>query len=917
MARYNPGWTWRTLHNDHFTIYYPEGYEAFAGRVLSLTDEVHTDISGYLDTSPENCPIVLNPGTDIFNGFYAPFPNRISLYETPYYSLRGFGPVSDSMDAVFTHEYAHFTHITTKLGWYGKLSPLLGSGSTITNILSPGWIIEGITTNTETLFTDGGRGLCSYFKGKMMSFSEGEGLWNLSAAGTYPPYQPPADRFYLSGYFMVNYLNRTYGDDAFTRLSHYQAMHPLGLSADALLHVTHKSSDLFYKEFLTDYYHQAQEFKDQAKSEILPQGKVVLSRDMADIKAQFWSDTDTIIAYQTGYNQKNAFVEINPFNGEIIREIEPGTVNDLDRMTRVKDSSHIVFAGSYPKLFGGGDLVDTDITEFDLNTRKFKRVTKGAHFFSADMSRATSQYVAARRNGMWIDLVVMDEENNIFPLVSKPGYFFESPVWSPDESSIACVVKTGANADIALVDPLTGKLNTLFKPDRFEDNDPCYSPDGTWLVFSSNRSGVWNIFAWDLIKGKLYQLTSEYYGATCPQISPDGQTLSFLTLYRGTRRLCTLPFEPVKGLKYYVEEGNKPENPDLERLNPGLSMTPGDISYKDVYKPFLHIPYFMSNEDETLAGIWVLGGDPVGLNSYSAFVNYGFDSKHVGCDLSLTNRSFWPDLMVRVYDKASQVTNSSKEVWVQERGLDLAMGVDMINRVIPDNITSSAILGTRFKWLEGLTDKSYYNKSFNEARSFFSELHLERKPDAPKRDMLPTWGQSAILIYEKTSHDLGSELNARNSILSVSQYLPSFIDHHGLEVKAVVQKQWGELSYNKDYSLPRGYSTTDSAGDLNKNKNLLLSLEYHFPINFMDKGLGLSTLHFNLLKGTVFADWGAGWDGSFSGSEWTENARTVVGGSIRAKTTLFSMVPLEMGLEAGYKTDEKEGFANLILLFPF
>ncbi|GAB6094674.1 hypothetical protein JCM14469_09260 [Desulfatiferula olefinivorans] len=918
LARYNPGWEWQTIETEHHTLYYPKGYEAFAARVMSLSDEVYTDVSGWLGVSPDRCPVVLNPGTDLFNGFYSPFPNRISLYETPHAGVRGFGPVSDAMDAVFTHEYAHFAHITTKLGWYGKLSRYLGRDSAITNILSPGWIIEGVTTNAETLFTDGGRGRCSYFRGKMLSMSEDEGLWNLSAAGIYPPYQPPGDRFYLAGYHMVEYLTRTYGEDAFARLSTYQAMHPLGLTDEALRHVTHKSADLFYQEFLFDYQKQAQAFKDLANEAVLPEARVVLAEPLGDIEAHFWTEAGSLMAYRTAYDSKNAFVEIDPRTFAVLRTVETGTMNVINGISPVNGGAGVVYGGYYPRLLGEGDLIDADLTVLDLASGKRARLTQNAHVFSADLSRSTGQYVAARRNGMWTDLIVVDDAGkNIFPLVSQPGWLFEAPVWSPDDSSIACVVKSGANADIALVDPLTGKLRTLFEPDRFEDNDPCFSPDGTFLVFSSNRSGIWNIFAWDMLKEKLYQLTSVDYGATSPKISPDGKTLSFLTLHRGVRRLCTLPFDPVKGQKYFVKPGGKPADPDLERLCPAFAGTPKPVPYARILTPFLHIPYIMSNEDDTQIGIWALGGDPVGMNSYSAFVNYGLDSEHAGYDLSLTHRSFRPDILARIYNEADEISYAGRDYWIEEQGVELALSANMINRVVPDEIVSRLTSGLRVKWLDSLTRGLSFHDDFNEARSFFADLVVQRSPDAPERDMLPTWGQSIIFMYEKTMPDLDSELSGKNAMVSFSQYLPSIASHHNLEARIAVQKQWGQLAYDKDYSLPRGYSTSDTEGDLYLPKNLLLSLEYHFPIHFPDRGLGLSVLHVNLLKGTVFADWGAGWDGAFSADHFTDIARTVVGGSFRAKTTLFSMLPLELGLEVGYKTDDEEAFSNLIVLFAF
>ena len=252
---------------------------SLAQRVLSLCEEVHKDVTGYLGVEPRPCPIVLDPGTDIFNGFMGIFPSKISLYETPLYTVRGFGPGSDLMDLVFTHEYTHYVHITTRLGWYGELTKVLGDGLAISNALSPGWVVEGITTNTETMFTDGGRGRSALFKGEMMSFTEGQGLWDLNSAAVSSPYSPPGSRIYLAGYPMVDYMNRTYGQDAFARLSQYQARHPLGGSGEALNFVTGKSPQQFYLDFLSDYLASTRTSRDKALSVGLPQGKVVLAED--------------------------------------------------------------------------------------------------------------------------------------------------------------------------------------------------------------------------------------------------------------------------------------------------------------------------------------------------------------------------------------------------------------------------------------------------------------------------------------------------------------------------------------------------------------------------------------------------------------------------------------------------------------
>ena len=126
---------------------------------------------------------------------------------------------------------------------------------------------------------------------------------------------------------------------------------------------------------------------------------------------------------------------------------------------------------------------------------------------------------------MWIDLVLLNADGtNVRELISKPGMYFDAPCWSPDGSQIAAVVKNGRNSDIVLVNPATGSMELLFASDICEDNEPEFSPDGKWIIFSSDRSGIWNIYAWDLADKRLFQLTSVPYVAGDPHISRMGRT---------------------------------------------------------------------------------------------------------------------------------------------------------------------------------------------------------------------------------------------------------------------------------------------------------------------------------------------------------------------------------------------------------
>ncbi len=915
-GRYNPAFQWYTVRTDHFIIYYPKGHEQVAQRVLSLCEEVHKDVTGFLGFEPQPCPIVLDPGTDIFNGYLSLFPSRISLYETPLYSLRGIGPGSDLLDLVFTHEYTHYVHITTSLGWYGGLTDILGKGLAVSNIFSPGWITEGITTYTETLFTDGGRGRSPLFKAEMRSFTEGPGLWNLNSAAVTSPYAPPGQRIYLAGYHLVDFLNRTYGQDTFTRMSKYQAEHPLGGSSEALEKVTGKSPQQFYRDFLNDFLARSDRIKQEALAAGLPSGQVILAenRGLSSFESHFWTKNGTIIALRRGYDQKTALVETDPITGKIFSEIKTGILANLS--ARRLPDGRLLLPQVYYHPLGEGTIDTTDLTIFDPMTKRHRRLTRSQHIYSADLSPDGRTYVVTRRNGMWIDLALLDADGtNLRPLVSKPGLYFDKPCWSPDGSLIAAVVKSGRNSDIVLINPVSGAMDLLFKSDVAEDNEPEFSPDGQWLVFSSDRSGIWNIFAWDLVGKKLFQMTSVPYAAGAPRISQDGETLSFSFLIRGAKQVRTLAFHPPSGKSVEVERPSAVEEPDLKRLQPEVAFTGTQGIPLEAYKPFVHTPYFKSDEKGIQSGLTILGADPLGINSYSLNLLYGFNSGRPGYDLNLINKSFWPILSARIYDTSLEgnTIDQGKSFWFRERGAEFSAGLNFIHRIVPDKITSSLKIGARWRHFDSLDDKVRISDNADQSVGFFGVVHLARRPDSASRDMISSWGEDFYLSYEKGLSGMGGKLPGQNMIVSATQYVPSFIKHQGLALTVTHQSQEGLLHYRQALSLPRGYGDQDTEGGFDKRNNLLLSAEYHFPILFTDNGYGLYAYHSHLLKGSLFVDYGAGWDGGFAWEAWKERARTSIGATLTNRAVLFAVLPVEFGLQAGYKAREGGLFANFIL----
>lgn len=912
-ARYDPAWNWKVHKTDGFLIYYPEGYEAFAQRIASLAPEVKKDVNGYFGIKPRRLPIVLNPGTDIFNGFYTPFPNRISLFETPCYTLKGFGSsTSDIADLVFTHEYTHYNHITERIGWNRRFADVFGESAGILNLASPLWMIEGITTNTETMFTDGGRGRSPSFKGNTYSFTDNGKFWSLSAAGAPGIFAPPGGRFYMSGFFIVNYLNRTYGSDSFARVAEYQARHPWRTSVSALKHVTKKSSSKFYREFLTDFNAKADSVRKSQESQGLGDGKPVLSEKIDTFNTYFWTNDNHLLALRSGYNKKNAFIEYNPIS-DISKVTNAGSVLNIGKISPLKNGS-VLLGEPFIRPLSGLDLDVIDLVAMDIRTHKRKRLTENAHVFTSGVSRDGSKIAMVVRNGMWMDLAVLNSDGSgLRKIVTAPGLYWEAPSWSPDGSFIAVIVKSGGNNGIAFVNPQNGEIKIPFNMSGAGFNEPSFSPDGKWLVFSSSLEGVWDIYTWNIAEKKLYRLTSVPWEASDPQVSPDGSTIAFLSTVRGVKQVRLMPFIPESGKEVLIETGGELDYPGVAEKST-INVKPSKIPLS-VWNPYLRSPFIGTDEKGSQSGYSVMGGDPLGINIYSAKVFYGAESKRPGYDINLTNNTFWPSLNFRVYDSSIEgnTLGGGDSRWFRERGGEFSINLDsVVHRLVPSTVTGSYSAGVRLRKFDSL-DSLRFNKNFDMSRALFAGFSVSRIPDSPARDLTPGWGQSLSAFYERGYGATGSELDTHNLFVRASQFVPSPFKHHGFEFSITHQNQSGLIHYNTTPSIPRGYDSDESPGGFNLNRTLTSTVEYYFPFGFPDRGLRMTLLHLNLVYGSLFIDHGAGWLNSFDKDVWAKNARTSLGASLRFNSYFIYSLPIDIGIQGGYKTIEGDWFVNMVL----
>lgn len=99
--------------------------------------------------------------------------------------------------------------------------------------------------------------------------------------------------------------------------------------------------------------------------------------------------------------------------------------------------------------------------------------------------------------------------------------------WSPDGKTVAFTRGSASHADIFTV-PAAGGPETRLTRDTVNDG-PVFSRDGQFVYFDSSRSGTTQIWRMRADGTDAEQLTDDDWLNSSPHISPDGNTLAFLS----------------------------------------------------------------------------------------------------------------------------------------------------------------------------------------------------------------------------------------------------------------------------------------------------------------------------------------------------------------------------------------------------
>jgi len=976
----HPELTWHTIETKHFYVDYHDGEERTAQLVAKIAEEMYGPVTSLYHHEPtQKVSFVIWDNDDYSNGETYFFDNKINIWASNLdFALRG---THNWLRNVVTHEFTHDVEMQTAmkfsrqlpaiylqwLGYEAERRPdvLYGYPNVVVSyplsgIVVPAWFAEGVAQYNvpdldfkhDSWDTHRDMILRMYvLNHKMLSLEEMGGFGKTSLGN---------ESTYNSGFAFVSYLAGKYGPDVLRRLS--DAMGSINdVSIDqAFSKVLDKSGEQVYDEwkaFLENNY----ETRTAKIRETLHQGKITRGVGFANLFPVFSPDGSKI-AYCSNkdydyFGTSSIYVYSVADSSE--KELTDQVASELSWSP---DGNYLV----YSKLSRRNDHWDDlyDLYSYNLKTGHEARLTSGLRADYPSLSHDGKKFSFVAGSDGTLNLFCADidladgEISNIKKLTDyNDGEQVYSTRWSNDGSKIVFDYSINSSRRVGIYTFADSSVRFV-TPKGQDSRDAVFADNDSCIVFSSDRSGIFNIYKSSIYDDSTSALTNVLGGAFMPTVSANGDLVYSSYEWKGYKiasidKAEPIPFPPTYSMEIAPSQLTA-QRTDVSPLN---AMEANDISredrleeipdyksepYKNTTTSMSFYPVLLFDNynphvsflDEIKGGLYFSSSDVIDkydifggvtlnkLLERDIFFQFDYSDKIPG----LSSLGIFPQFTFSAYN-ISRNTNGNLGL-----GQDtISVGVDY-NLVELDGNFNGPFIFPSLNLSLGFTFDSYGAKQlgFNYpnpgpywssvgytyyiGRTFYSQLDLDDIAPARNSWINPLGERSQLRVsvaLDKLSDSLSFANGLVQPVFRPANFVQTeFINYFGVPLlrgdDALVTKLHAGYIFGPtldpffDFYAGgligmRGYPFYSIGG----NRLLTLSLAYRYPL-FRDVDKQLLQFYFSDIYLSGFGDVGDCWNGSVIGDRFKKD----LGGELRISGFSFYAYPTAIFFDACYGLDK-------------
>ncbi len=646
---FDPDLRWYTITTEHFRIHFHQGIEGPARKLAEISENVHRRLSPHIGWEPFfRTDVVLVDNMDMANGFATPFPyNRVQIFLSRPMLDSVLNNFDNWLELVFVHEYTHILNLDSIAG-IPSLSRYTLGRCCFPNMFLPIWQLEGNAVYHESRGTIFGRNNSSFTDMVMRAEVAAATFKSIDEASHYPRRWPAGLVPYLYGGLFVEYLERQFGAGSFSKVMMENADNILPYWVDYNMRCVYsRGVDELYREWKKEaekhYQNQIEQIKRRPLTHFQPLTSsgyyTVIPRFHPDGSSLYWvkmtgCDAPSLMKYSLKSKKAHTLCKVhNPLS------------------VSVTNSGKVML--SDVEIYKSFSLY-ADIFEYD---KKYVQKSK----------KLRAIYVDIHPDGK--ELYYIRQEKNVFQLLKKEVKSFTDtvilnttpiqlafPRISPHKTRLVCTMKDpNGFTDLLMLDLKEGKYFRLTN-DRSIDIHPAWHPGGGKIIFSSNRSGVYNLYEADIESGKIGMLSNVIGGAFYPDISPDGKTISFAYYDHTGFNIALMEYGipvPAGNLEraeisadYFTRGEGAQGEPLVSRpYTIWTSVLPA------FWLPVAYSEEVWEGKNDTACGAETFGFDTLYMVSYRLSARVLSFQKRATVDTDLLLGYFYPNLMLSYYDE--------------------------------------------------------------------------------------------------------------------------------------------------------------------------------------------------------------------------------------------------------------------------